>query len=195
MRTDWNATVTGTLEERFTALEEEVNTLRGQLELRRQEERVSIICFSGEWDRLFAALSIAAGALAMGMEAHLFFTFWAVSALRGADQVDGNGKSFLQSMFSRMLPCGPGRAPLSKFNYGGLGKLMMRRVMKEGGVEDVDTLFDEVKELGAHIHLCDTTSELFGLTCDELNAGENVDQCGVATFLSLAMKSKVVLFI
>jgi peroxiredoxin family protein len=195
MGEDWQIRSTGTLEARLHGLEADVKELRAQLERQPREDKVSIICFSGEWDRLFAALSIASGALAMGMEAHLFFTFWAVSALRCDGKVNGNGQSFLQSMFGRMLPCGPGRAPLSRFNFGGLGKALMRRVMKEEGVEDIDVLFDEVKELGAHIHLCDTTSTLFGLECHELNGGENVDHCGVATFLSLALKAKVVLFI
>jgi hypothetical protein len=53
----------------------------------------------------------------------------------------------------------------------------------------------EVREPRAQIHLCDATSELLGLSCHELDAGEKVDQCGVATFLSLALKSKVELFI
>ena len=195
METNRQIRTTDTLQLRLDELETEVRTLRAQLERQSQEDKVSIICFSGEWDRLFAALSIASGALAMGMEAHLFFTFWAVNALRCDSRANGNGKSFLQSMFGRMRPCGPGRAPLSKFNFGGLGKVLMRRIMRDEGVEDIDVLFEEVKELGGQIHLCDTTSELFGLTCHELDAGENLDQCGVATFLSLALKSRVVLFI
>jgi peroxiredoxin family protein len=185
---------TGLLETRLVELESEVRSLREQLD-QQIEERVSIICFSGEWDRLFAALSIASGALAMGAETHLFFTFWGVSALRCNDREDRNGKSLLQSMFGRLLPCGAGRAPLSKYNFGGFGKMLMRRIMKHEGVEDIDALFEEVKELGAQIHLCDTTSGLFGLSCQELDAGDSLDQCGVATFLSLALKSKVVLFI
>lgn len=193
-----------TLETRLGALEQEVKRLESQLE-QDQKNQMSIICFSGEWDRLFATLTIAVGALAMGMEVHLFFTFWAVSALRAEGRMNGNGngsgngngksKSFLQSMFGRMLPIGPTRAPLSKFNYGGLGKLLMKRVMKQEGVEDIDVLFQEAKDLGAHFHLCETTAGLFGLECSELNIGESVDQCGVATFLYYAHRSKQVLFI
>jgi peroxiredoxin family protein len=56
-------------------------------------------------------------------------------------------------------------------------------------------LFQDVKELGAHFHVCDTTAELFGLQCTELSDIENMDRCGVATFLSFAQKSKMVLFI
>lgn len=182
-------------EARLSALADEVKALKRQIESLERTDQVSLVCFSGEWDRLFAALTIAAGALAMGTEVHLFFTFWAVSALRGDGRMHGNGKSFLQSLFTRMLPCGPDSGRLSRFNFWGLGKLVMRRVMKQQGVDDISVLYEEVRDLGAHFHLCDTTAELFGLQRQELNVGEEVDQCGVATFLSRALKSKTVLFI
>ena len=182
-------------EARLDALAEEVKALKRQIEAREKQNQVSLVCFSGDWDRLFAALTIAAGAMAMGTEVHLFFTFWAVSALRDTNQMHSNGKSFLQSMFGRMLPSGLGSARLSRFNLWGLGKLMMRRVMKQRGVDDINVLFDEVRDLGAHFHLCDTTAELFGLRSQELSVGEEVNQCGVATFLSRALTSKTVLFI
>ena len=76
------------LEERVAALEEELGTLKGLVEKEKRDDLVSLICFSGEWDRLFAALTIAAGALAMGQKVHLFFTFWAVSALRKGGRAD-----------------------------------------------------------------------------------------------------------
>jgi peroxiredoxin family protein len=90
---------------------------------------------------------------------------------------------------------GPGKAQFSKFNFMGLGKYMLQRVMKKKGVEDIEALYEDVKELGAHIHLCETTAELFGVGCKEINAGDNVDQCGVTTFLSRALNSKLVLFV
>ena len=192
---DLDTAHTSALETRLDDLQAEVKALKAQLEAQEVDNQLSIICFSGEWDRLFAALTISAGALAMGMEVHMFFTFWALGALRNAGQMDSNGKSSLQSMFNRILPYGPENAPLSRLNFGGLGKIMMKRVMKEKGVDDIDTLLEEVIELGAHFHLCDTTTELFGLQCHELSVGDQVDQCGVATFLSYALKSRMVLFI
>ena len=183
------------LEGRIRNLELAMTELRQQLNTTRRDDRVSIICFSGEWDKLFAALTLASGSLAMGKEVHLFFTFWAVAALRKKECLEAAGKTRLQSMFNRMLPCGPTRAPLSKLNFMGFGKVMMRKVMKQKGVDDLDILYDEVKELGAHIHLCDTSTELFGLNCRELDTGTRSDMCGVATFLGHAFKSQLVLFV
>ena len=43
---------------------------------------VAIVVFSGEMDKVLAALVIANGAIAMGGKATLFFTFWGLPALR-----------------------------------------------------------------------------------------------------------------
>lgn len=180
---------------RLQALESEVRSLKNQFIAQKRENMDCIICFSGEWDKLFAALTIASGSLAMGNDVHLFFTFWAVSALRCTVKMHSNEKSFLQSMFNRMLPCGVRRAKLSRFNFGGIGKVLMKHIMKKKNIEDIEKLFQEVKDLGAHIHLCDTSAELFGLSCKELDDGDQMNTCGVATFFSYAQKSKTVLFI
>ncbi len=186
---------TGTLEQRLQALEGEVASLRKELADKTPSNMVSLICFSGDWDRLFAGLTIASGALAMGQEVHLFFTFWAVSALRLKGKSCSDGKELSQSMLGSMLPEGPAGARLSKMHFMGLGKMMMRRLMKKNGIEDIDALMKEVRELGAHFHLCETSSGLFGLKVEELEDGDSLDRCGVATFLGLALKSRLVLFI
>jgi peroxiredoxin family protein len=44
-----------------------------------------IIVHSGDMDKVYSAFIVANGALAMGMEASLFFTFWGLQRLkRGA---------------------------------------------------------------------------------------------------------------
>src|SRR6187399_1930287 len=47
-----------------------------------QEDRLSLIVFSGSLDRLIAAFVLATGAAAMGMQVSMFFTFWGTAALR-----------------------------------------------------------------------------------------------------------------
>ena len=114
----------GPVEARLGALEAEVKSLRTQLEKQRTEDSLSIICFSGEWDRLFAAFTIAAGALAMGMEVHLFFTFWALNALRASGKVEHKDRSFLQSIFKRMMPRGLEQAPRMEPPRQGTGRAL-----------------------------------------------------------------------
>jgi peroxiredoxin family protein len=183
--------------DRVAALEARIAELEKHAKKANEaEKQVSIICFSGEWDRLFAALTIACGALAMGRQVHIFFTFWGVAALRDTER-DGqeSERDFSQNLFSKMLPAGASEAHLSKMHFMGLGKAMLKRLMKKHNVDDIDVLLQEVKELGGHLHVCDTSSELFGLTCAELKDGEKMNRCGVATFLDYAFKSRMVLFI
>jgi len=182
-------------EERLQTLEQEVQRLRKLVEKDRRKNMASIVCFSGEWDRLFAAFTIANGVLASGYEVHMFFTFWGATALRSPGAYNPKNKTWMQKMLSQMLPDGIEKAPLSKMNFAGLGKVMMAKLMRQKGVDNIQVLMEQARELGVHLHLCDTTLSLFGWESEELVDGENCSWCGVATFLGWAEQSKIVLFI
>lgn len=189
--------------ERLEKLEAEIAELKARPSGAALKDTVTLICFSGEWDKLFAALTIANGALALGQEVHMFFTFWAVNALRR----ERNGEEAVESgeaaekgdlgkkLMKLLMKAGVKNAPLSHFNMGGLGKSMLRSMMKKEGVEDLGYLLEQARELGAHFHLCETSSGMFGLKCEELWNSDELNSCGVATFLSYALNSRVSLFI
>lgn len=184
------------MEKRLAAIEARIEVMQSQLDRSLPEDRVSIICFSGNWDRLFAAFSIAHGALAMGQEVHLFFTFWGVSALFPEGEAKTSKTlNLLRRLMRTMLSGGARKTPLSRMNFLGMGRRMMQGMLRKEGVDDVDTLLRELRELGAHFHLCETSSRLLGVTPEELPACREMDCCGVATFLNLALKSRIVMFI
>lgn len=180
---------------RIDSLEQQIQGLQKQLDSQKTDNKINIICFSREWDRLFAALSIASGALALGNEVHLFFTFWAVSALRDPDKKGNKDRAFLQKVFGKMMPSGFGSAPISNCQTMGIGKFFLKKLLKKKGIDDIDILFKEVMELGAELHVCETSTVMFGVDCEELQEGDKVNLCGVTTFLSHALKSKMTLFI
>ena len=180
---------------RISELEKKLGLLQQKIEKKENEDSINIICFSGEWDKLFASLSIANGALALNKEVHLFFTFWAISALQSEDKKNRLNKSFLQRMVNGMLPCGAVNARLSKLNFFGLGKLCIKRLMKQKNIDNIDVLYNTVLEMGAHIHVCETSAQLFGIDCQELKGNESIDRCGVTTLLSNSLKGKITLFI
>jgi len=189
-------TSSSTLEERLAAIESEVARLQREVESRLPANRVCLICFSGDWDRLFSALTIAHGALAAGQEVHLFFTFWGVSALMAeGDEGCKPPPDMTQRLLRRFLPSGAASTRLSKLHFAGLGKLFMRRLMKQHRVDDVDVLLREVRELGAKVYLCETSALLFGVSKEDLEQPEDVGRCGVATFMKLALSSRLVLFV
>ena len=53
-------------------------------------KKLSIICFSGEFDKAIAAFTMATGAAAVNYEVNLFFTFWGLNIVKNK-----KGRSFV----------------------------------------------------------------------------------------------------
>ncbi|TET84701.1 MAG: NAD(FAD)-dependent dehydrogenase [Anaerolineales bacterium] len=137
-------------------------------------DRVTIVLHSGDMDKLFSALIIANGALAMGMEASIFFTFWGLQRLQ---------KGGLE------------KGPLSKMHLFGLGKWMIKRRMKRSNVASLEKLMNDYKELGGHIIACDMTMDIMGIKPSDLRE-DWIDEYGsVGTYIRTARDSAVTLFI
>ena len=73
-----------------------------QLRARQPDDRVTLVVFSGELDRNLAALVIATGATAMGLEVSIFYTFWGLTALKKKSVL--TGKTLKEKMFVAMTP-------------------------------------------------------------------------------------------
>ena len=158
-----------------------------------QEEKLSLIVFSGSLDRLIAAFVLATGAAAMGMKVSMFFTFWGTSALR-RDRVRVK-KNLLGRMFGWMLPRGVKKLPLSQMNMAGGGPAMIRYVMKKNGVASVEEMIEIGKELGVELNVCTMSMDLLGINPDELIEYPNKSFCGVAKFLETAAPGKITMFL
>ncbi|MGQ9520634.1 MAG: DsrE/DsrF/DrsH-like family protein [Candidatus Fervidibacter sp.] len=175
------------LEKRLEHLEEQLKQISGEL----PENRISIIVFSGDLDKVLPAFIISTGAAAMGMEASLFFTFWGLNALK--KQRDLSSKGFLEKMFALMMPVGTEGLGLSKMNFFGIGAKLMRVLMKRKQVASLEELAQMAREMGVKIIACQMSMDVLGIKREELWDGIEVG--GVATFLAEAAKSKATLFI
>jgi len=165
----------------------------GKLEAGR-ENKVSLIVFSGELDKLLAAFVIATGAAASGMKVIMFFTFWATPALRDREKQPGR-KDFISRIFGALLPKGTGKLKLSRLNMAGLGTAMMKHLMKKKKVATIEEMLLMAGNLGIEIYICEMSMRLMGLQRDEMIAYPHMKFCGVATYLSEAQHSKIQLFI
>lgn len=152
----------------------------------------TIIVFSGDLDKVMASFIIANGAAAMGDEVTLFFTFWGLNALRKPEHVPGK-KSFMEKMFGWMMPKGPDKLAISKMNFGGLGAVMMKSIMKQKQVESLQSLMETAKMLGVKFIACTMSMDVMGFKPDELMEG--LEFAGVATYLGEADNANVNLFI
>jgi peroxiredoxin family protein len=154
----------------------------------------TIILFSGEFDKVMAALIIANGAAAMGDEVTIFCTFWGLNILRKTEKVETKDKkTTLQSMFGRMMPKGTKKLGLSKMNFAGAGGPMMRRATKDAGGMSLEELFDSALEQGVKFIACTLSMDILGFTKEELIDGVEFE--GVAAYLGHADEANVNLFI
>jgi peroxiredoxin family protein len=137
-------------------------------------DKATIIVHSGDMDKITSALIIANGALSMGMEASLYFTFWGLLRLK---------KGGLE------------KGPLSKMNILGLGKMMISSRMKKNNVASLERLITDFKELGGKIIACEMTMELMGVKRKDLRE-DLIDEYGaVGTYIQEARDSSITLFI
>lgn len=178
------------IEEQIAQLKSEVEALSAD----SPENKLSMVVFSGDLDKVLAALIIATGAVAMGMDVVMFFTFWGTPVLRDKRKRVG-GKDFMGKMFGSMLPKGTGAVKLSHMNMGGMGTYMMKSLMKRKNVASLEEMLQLAGELGVRIFICEMSMDLMGFKREEMIEYPNLSFCGVAKFLEEAKNSRVQLFI
>ncbi len=184
------------LVKQISQLQEEVENLKRRLaEVENyNKDQLSIAIVSGDMDRILAAMIISLAAAAMDTEVKLFFSFWALSALRDPKK-QAKGKDFMSQMFGLMLPKGKGKLKLSKLNMAGAGPAMIKSLMKKQGVLSLDDMFREAGELGIEITVCEMSMNLMGFKKEEMIDYPNLRYAGAATFVSDANASSFQLFI
>jgi len=137
-------------------------------------EKATIIVQSGDFDKLYSALIVANGALAMGMEASMFFTFWGLQRLKKGQLEAG---------------------PLSKMHFLGLGKWMVKRRMQKANIASLERLLEDFVELGGKLMACDMTMEIMGIRKEDLREDLISDYCAVGSYIQEARESAITLFI
>src|SRR4030042_6128654 len=105
------------------------------------KEKMTIIVFSGEMDKVLAAFNLAIGGATSGMDVTMFFTFWGLNVLKKSEG-SIRSKGIMRKMLNAMNRGGAKRLPLSKFHMLGMGKWMMQKLMK-------DIRFQQVEEFMA----------------------------------------------
>jgi len=154
--------------------------------------RATIVVFSGDMDKIFAALIIATGCLAAGMETTLFFTFWGLNAIKKGEPIKAKG--FLGKMMGIMNRGGINRLNPSRFGFGGIGRILFSKMMRDKNVASLEELLQTAIDLDVHLLACKMSMDVLEITRDDL-IPEVEDIVGVATFVKEAAKSKIQLFI
>lgn len=178
------------LQQQVAKMQQQLQAVSGKM----PQNKLSMVVFSGDLDKVLAAFVIATGAVAMGMDVVMFFTFWGTPVLRAKDK-KVQGKDPMSKMFEMMLPKGADAVKLSQMNMGGMGTAMMKTLMKKKNVASLDQMIEMAGELGVQIYVCEMSMDLMGFKREEMIDYPGLSYSGVAKFLEEAMTSKVQLFI
>lgn len=133
-----------------------------------KQKKIAIVVSEGSFDKAMMPMMIANTGASLGMEVHIFFTFFGLSLLKK----DANPK--LAGMYRLFTG-------------------MFRKRMKKLGIEDFRTMREMAVDLGVNLYACSTTMNMLGLSTDQMVEGTKV--LGAAAFLDIAADSEVQLFI
>ncbi|MFP4005271.1 MAG: DsrE/DsrF/DrsH-like family protein [Candidatus Hadarchaeia archaeon] len=137
-------------------------------------DKATLIVHSGDLDKIYSAFIIGNGALSMGMDVSMYFTFWGLERLKKGGLKEGG---------------------LSRKNFMGLGKWMIERKMEEANVQPLEDMMEDFVELGGRILACDMTMEIMGVEKEDLRDDVISEYCAVGTYIKEAKESKITLFI
>lgn len=152
----------------------------------------TLILFSDDLDKALATFVLANGAAATGQKVTVFFTFWGLNVLKKIHKPKVK-KDIFGRMFSWMLPSSSLKLGLSQMNMGGLGSHMMRFLMKQKGVDSLESMRLQALAQGVEFIACQMSMDMMGICREELL--DEVTVGGVATYMERADKANVNLFI
>ena len=155
-----------------------------------EPQKSVFLVMSGDFDHAFAAFTMASTAAAMGVETTIFFTFWGLKAIEKGNYT---GKRFFGRMVGVMNRGGIDRIGPSKFNFGGIGRWMFKKMMKDEGVVSLPELRQTCIDLGVKFLACNTSMDVMQITLDDLIPG--VEAAGAATVMAEAQQAQSQWFI
>ena len=163
-------------------------------EKNKTKEKVTMVIFSGDLDKVLASFIIATGAASMGMDVTMFFTFWGLNAIK-KNEAKNTAPGVMKKMLGILNKGGSKRLPLSKFHMGGMGTSMMKTLMKRSKMPNIDEMIDLSKQLNVKLLACTITLDILGISKDQLREDIIDDYVGVVSYLSEAKSGNVNLFI
>jgi peroxiredoxin family protein len=155
-----------------------------------EKEKISIVCFSGEFDRAVAAFTIATGAAATNREVTMFFTFWGLNIIKKNRGRSWIGSGFLARFFNFLMG-GRNNLPLSHFNFGGISPKLMTGMMRSKNVATLEELITAARALEIKFFGCEMSMNILGIKKTDLL--EDVREIiGVSTFLDISHDAKII---
>ena len=152
----------------------------------------TLIMFSDDLDKALATFVLANGAATTGQKVSIFFTFWGLNVIKKTVKPKVK-KDIFGRMFGMMLPSSSLKLRLSKMSMLGIGDRMMRHIMKNKGIDSLESLRQQAIDSGVEFIACQMSMDVMGVKREELL--DDVTVGGVATYMERAEEANVNLFI
>jgi len=159
----------------------------------KKKNKLTIIAWGGELDRIWPTTILATTAAASGMDSSVFFTFWGLFAIVKPG-VRITGDNWMQKMMSAMNPGSAQKAKLSRYHFAGAGPTMFKKLADDHRVAKPEALIATAQELGVRLIPCQMTMDLLGLKRADLLEGLE-EPIGAATAIAEMRDAAVSLFI
>jgi peroxiredoxin family protein len=156
-----------------------------------ETKKCSIVMMSGDMDKVMGGFIIASTAAAMGMETSIFFTFWGLKAIQKGNPT---GEGLMGKMMSLMNRGGIDRIGPSRLNFGGMGRWMFKKMMKQKNAASLSELRQMLIDLDVKLLACQMSMDVMEITAEDL-IDEAVAGIGAATYVAEAQESDITLFI
>lgn len=156
-------------------------------------KKLSLLVFSGEYDKALAAFILADAARELEIEVSIFFAFWGLLIVRIPGDIDTSSKSSLEKLMGIMTPKGINELPLSNMNFSGIGKKMLESMMKEDSIPTLEKFFEGAKKRGVKFYGCKLSVEVMGFKKEELIPELEIIEA--KDYLQEALTSDIQLFI
>jgi peroxiredoxin family protein len=155
---------------------------------KEKRNKLVIICSKGSLDMAYPPLMLATTGAAMGMDVHLYFTFWGINMIT---------KKSYESL--KISPVGNSALPMPNIlgMIPGMTSMltsMMKKKMGKIKMPSIPEMVKTAKQAGVKFHACSPTLDMMGLKREDL-IPEVDDIIGAATYLDLASEDAITLFI
>lgn len=156
-------------------------------------KKLSLLMFSGDYDKALAALILANSAREINLEVSIFFSFWGLCLVRDPEKINDADKTAYEKLFSIATPKGPMDLPLSKMNMAGIGKKMMLDMMESDNVPPLSAFLKGAINKGVNFYGCKLSVDVMGFHEDEFIKELKIIEA--KDYLLDALESDIQLFI
>jgi peroxiredoxin family protein len=131
-----------------------MQTLQEKPKIELKRNKLVIVCSKGSLDMAYPPLMLATTAAAMGMEVHLYFTFWGMNMI---------AKKTIDSL--KISPVGNPALPLPNIlgmlpGMTGMVTSMMKKKMQKMKMPTIKDMIATAKESGVQFHACSPSMDM-----------------------------------